>query len=160
MERFTEDGMMIFPNPDFKEEPKKDLVVLKEGYCPNGHSLMNPRIRFDKFSGIYFSVKAADGRKGFLGLSPVYGQHAKISVDIDLKSGEILEVTCPTCETPLPVFDKCSCAADLVAIYFTKKHNINDSVVICTRVDCYNGGVRNGGELLTQNYYESTRETH
>jgi hypothetical protein len=159
MQRFTEDGMMIFPNPDFKEVPQKDVLVLREGFCPNGHSLMSSRIHFNKFNGIYLSVKTPDGRKGFIGISPVYDQHARITVDIDLKSGETAELSCPVCAIHLPVFQKCSCGADLVTIYYTKRQNINDSVVICSRVDCLNSSVKNGADLLTKDYFESPRQT-
>ncbi len=150
---------MIFPNPDYKEEPKKEVVVLKEGYCSNGHTLINSRIQFDKFPGIHLRVKGQDGQRGFVGISPVYGAHSRISIDVDLKSGDIMELSCPTCETPLPVFSKCSCGADLVAIFFTKHKNLNDCVVVCSRVDCFNASVKNGGEHLAQDYFESARET-
>lgn len=58
MNMYDEDGMMIFPNPIKKEiKESKNVLVIKECFCPNGHGLLNSRVSFSGFPGIMLKVK-------------------------------------------------------------------------------------------------------
>ena len=157
MDRFNDKGMMLFPDPENRPDVEKatGLLVLREAFCPNGHSLMDRGVRFRTFPGVRFKVKAADGREGFVILSPLYKDKARVEIDIELKSKEILEPVCPECEAALPIYDKCECGADLVAVYHTKEKSMGDVAVFCKRADCFNEVFQNGGEVLTQTHIES-----
>lgn len=53
MNMYDEDGMMIFPNPIKKEiKESKNVLVIKECFCPNGHGLLNSRVSFSGFPGV------------------------------------------------------------------------------------------------------------
>lgn len=157
MDRFNNKGMMLFPDPDSKPDAeKKDrLLVLREAFCPNGHSLMNKKVRFRSFPGLQVKVKTESGKEGLIVLSPIHKDKGRVELDLEVKSGEILEPSCPECGESLPVYDKCECGADLVAVYHTKDRSMGDVVVFCKRADCFNEVVQNGGEVLTQTHIES-----
>jgi len=87
MERFDKKGMMIYPSPIRKIiREKEKVLVIKECYCPRGHSLINPRAVFNGFEGIELKVRAGD-REGRIVLSSIAGDKSRVAIGIDLKSG-------------------------------------------------------------------------
>ncbi len=66
MKLFNSKGMMLFPNPIKKEEicKQKNLLVVNECYCQNGHNLISDQAIFNGFNGILIKLK----RKMFQGL--------------------------------------------------------------------------------------------
>lgn len=155
MERFDKKGMMVIPSPirSIIREKEKVLVV-KECYCPKGHSLINPRAIFNGFKGIQLKVRTND-RKGHIVLSPLVGDKSRIALDVDLKSGELLQISCPTCDTPLPVYSPCACDGELIALFTTTEADYSHSVGICTRVDCFNGEIKSGSEMVSFSMLEA-----
>lgn len=150
MNIFDKDGMMVFPNPIKKQaEERKNVLVVKECYCRNGHNLMNKRASFSGFSGIMLMVKSAK-HAGKVILSPIFGDKSKISLDIDLQDGELLELSCPTCNSILPVYSKCACAGNLVALFLKNNSDYSNCIGICTRVNCFNSEIKSCNELLNQ----------
>lgn len=149
MKIFDKHGMLLFPNP-FKEEVKQseNVLIFTECFCPQGHNVIDKKANFNGLPGIIIKVASEEG-EGLLALSPVYGDKSKISVDISLKSGQVVQMFCPTCSTPLPVYSHCKCDADLVALFLTKEFTYSDCIGICNRVDCYNAEIKNAGELLS-----------
>lgn len=150
MNIFNNKGMMVFPNPH-KESSEKDfnkIIVIKECFCNNGHDLVSKRLNFNEFNGIYLKVKH-QGKTGFVGLSPVFGDKSRIFVDIDVKKDDILELFCPYCDVPLPVYSQCNCGSNILALYTTKKIEFSDCIGICNRVDCINAEIIRENQLIT-----------
>ncbi|MEK6777529.1 MAG: hypothetical protein AABY87_11745 [bacterium] len=149
MERFDKKGMMIYPSPIRKIiREKEKVLVVKECYCPKGHSLINPQAVFHGFEGIELKVRAGDS-EGRIVLSPIVGDKTRVAVGIDLKIGELLKIACPVCDTPLPVYSSCTCAGELITLFTTADNDYSQCVGICNRVDCFNGEIKSGGHLAT-----------
>lgn len=102
---------------------------------------------FNGHPGIYLKAKL-DDKEGFIGLSPMYGEKCRISLDIDLPGGAITELLCPTCDEGLPVFSPCNCGGEILALFLNNKGDFSDCIGICNRVDCNNAAVKSEGELL------------
>ena len=150
MDRFDKNGMMIIPhiNPPQAEAGKR-LLVVKECFCPNGHSLIDPHTAFNGHPGIMLDVRCGEAT-GKIALSPIHGQKARISVGILLESGREIELSCPTCHAVLPTHSTCECGSDIVAMFLTDKADFADCIGVCRKVDCYRARVTAGGELLSK----------
>ncbi len=149
MKIFDSKGMMIIPRPsqkDEKEGPK--VLVVKECFCPNGHNLVSKRAMFDEFEGIIMKAKKEDG-EGILAISPIYGQKARISMDIELVGGEPLELYCPYCDIALPAFSSCHCGGKIIAFFANRNRDFSNCIGVCNRVDCRNAVLQNEGKLLS-----------
>jgi hypothetical protein len=142
MERYDHKGMMVFPSPEKIKSAGKmaDLLVIRQCYCPNGHNLVNDKAVFDGFNGILLKVRNAGG-EGHVALNPVYGIKHRISLDIRLAHDELLEIFCPECGAPMPVYSSCSCGGDLVTLFLDEKPDFTNSILICNRVDCSNAQI-------------------
>ncbi len=146
---FDKKGMLIIPNPMKSEvSTNQKTVIISELYCPQGHSLLNPRTNFNSYPGIYFKVTSPT-QQGFVALSPIFGQVARIAIDIDLISGAIMELRCPHCDILLPIHSPCNCGGNLIALFLTRSNDFNDCVGICNRVDCRNFRIIESGEMIT-----------
>jgi hypothetical protein len=88
-------------------------------------------------------------------ISPIFKDRSRIYLDVDLADGEEVEILDPSNGESLPVFDKCECGSDLVAIYLTPEKSLKDSAVICRRIGCQNSEIRSGGEIVSQRLLES-----
>jgi hypothetical protein len=149
MKLFDKKGMMVIPNPiKDKTVSAPKVLIINELYCPNGHNLINNRTSFNSYPGILIKVEQA-GQIGMIALSPIYGDKCRITLDIDLKSGETIKMFCPHCDVALPVHSKCSCGADLITLFLTKEPRFADCVVICNRVDCANSSIIEGGDIIS-----------
>ncbi len=149
MKRYDQKGMMIFPVPEKIKKAGKlaDIVVIGRCFCPNGHNLVSSRAVFDGFNGIVLKVKHA-GQIGYVALNPVYGLKHRISLDISLVHDAVLEILCPECDAPLPVYSACSCGGSLVTLFLDEKPDFTNSVLICNRVDCHNAQIRLHNEMV------------
>jgi hypothetical protein len=157
MKRFDEKGMMIIPNPIKEEAVKAEKVlVVKEVYCPQGHNLVSGRAVFGKYPGILLKVKKGNAA-GFVALSPIYGEKCRISIDVDLKSGEICDLFCPECGIKLPIHSQCSCGAHLVALFLSPEQDFSDCIGICNRVDCTNSKILEGGQMISLSMIDKGR---
>jgi hypothetical protein len=148
MDRFNQNGMMIFPIPEKIKKTGKleDLIVIGRCFCPNGHNLISDQAVFDGFNGIMLKVRNS-GREGRVALNPVYGLKHRISIDIQLSRDELLEVFCPVCGASLPVYSTCSCGGDLITLFLDEKPDFTNSILICNRVDCPNAQIRLHNEM-------------
>jgi hypothetical protein len=150
MNIFDKDGMMVFPNPTRKEmKESKNVLVVKECFCQNGHSLISKSVSFSGLPGVMLKVKTKS-KHGLVALSPIYGDKSKISLDIDLTPGELLEVSCPTCNSKLTVYSKCSCGGNFMALFLTDKIDYSSCIGICNRVDCFNAELKGSSQLFNQ----------
>lgn len=149
--------MLVIPTPPKQSDCiGKDMLLVKECFCQNGHNLINKRVSFSGFDGIY--LRAGTGnQEGYIGLSPIYGEKCRISLDIDLKSGEISQLSCPFCGIGLPVFSTCHCGARIMTLFLNPRADFTDSIGICGRVDCTNSVVKSEGELLSLTMINSSK---
>jgi hypothetical protein len=149
MNRFDQNGMMIFPNPEkIKKVGKLEhILVIGQCFCPNGHNLISDQAVFDGFSGIILQVRKS-GQEGRVALNPVYGLKHRISIGIQLSRDELLEVFCPICGAALPVYSSCSCGGDLITLFLDEKPDFTNSILICNRVDCPNAQIRLHNEMV------------
>ena len=156
MKRFDKKGMMIFPNPagDKRILKSKKTLVIKECYCPNGHSLISSEVFFNKFEGILFRIARGD-KSGLIALSPVYGEKNRITIKLNLKDGDIWNFYCPECNIALPFYTLCECGGNLTTIFTSRDADFNHSIGICNRVGCQKATIHLGEELLTQAMLES-----
>ena len=149
MKLFNTKGMMLFPNPIKKEEicKQKNLLVVKECFCHNGHGLISEQAVFNRFNGIIIKVKKGK-QKGLVALSPVYGYKTRVCLDVKLKPGITWQICCPHCNEPLPVFSSCSCKGDIVALFLNKNADFSNSILICNRIDCFNAQIKFNDEII------------
>jgi len=79
------------------------------------------------------------GRKGFLWISSIYGDHETIEPEeLNVLPGDVVKFFCPHCEKPLPVVEKCYCKGDQVKIELSTGGNLQ----FCDRKGCYYGSIR------------------
>ena len=147
MERFNSRGMLLIPNPLAPGPAPRKVLVMRQLYCPAAHELISPRVHFHTYPGILIRARAASG-EGLVGLSPIYGDRSRIALDIDFTTGEIRELSCPTCGAPLPVHSPCPCGADLVSLFTTPQADFADCIGICNRVDCPQAHIILNDELI------------
>lgn len=149
MKRFDEKGMMIIPNP-IKDQPSQaaTVLVIKELFCPEGHNVVSGRVVFNGHPGILLKVKK-ENESGYVALSPIYGEKNRISIDIDLKDGEVYDLLCPQCGTALPIHSPCSCGANMVALFLSSDKDFSDCIGICNRVNCPNAKILESGKLIS-----------
>jgi hypothetical protein len=149
MQRFNNEGMMIFPTPlpEAYRESERVLVV-QACYCQRGHMLINERAQFNEFNGIFLRVKKND-EDGLVALSPVYGDPSRVSLGVRLEKNDVFSLLCPECGVQLPVFGPCRCEADLITIFLTAEADFGNCIGICSRVGCFHAQLMSGNELLT-----------
>ncbi len=148
MGTFNEIREMILINP-FRSKKLynlKELIVIRECYCPNGHSLISDQAVFDGHNGIVLKVKSKD-KEGIIALDPVYGMKHRYS-SFNLPKDELLQIVCPECGIPLPVFSNCSCGGELVTLFLDQKSKFANSILICNRVDCQHAQLRFNNEVV------------
>jgi len=155
MSIFDNKGMMIFPNPKSNRTNNENIIVVQECFCSKGHNLLNKRINFNGYYGIYLKVKHNE-KSGFVGLSPVFGDKSRVFIDIDVNTDDLLELSCPECDTPLPVYSACSCGSSLLALFSTKKLEFSNCIGICNKVDCVNSEIISENKLISISMIDPT----
>jgi hypothetical protein len=155
-DRFDERGMLVIPDPRcYEKKAAEKVLVLNHCYCPEGHDLISSRACFNGRSGIMIRVRKLTG-EGTVALSPIYGDKTRVALDIDLESGEILDLRCPICDAPLPVYTQCpSCDGQMVAIFTQPKADFANCVAVCNRVDCPIASIIDSGQLIAQSMIET-----
>ncbi|MDF1581211.1 MAG: hypothetical protein P1P74_10615 [Desulfuromonadales bacterium] len=114
--------------------------VITECFCHNKHSLIDDLSKFGDYKGISLKLVSSLS-KGQLTLSPVIGDLSRTFFNFNYVADELIKICCPTCLEPLPVYDTCSCGADLVAIFTSRKADFSECVGICQRVGCLNAKI-------------------
>jgi len=148
MKRFDKNGMMVFPNPLRKSQicKGKELLVIEQCFCHNGHNLISDRAVFNGFNGIM--LRASRGKQsGLVALSPVYGYKSRVSLDLKFNSGEIWEISCPVCNQPLPVYSECDCGGKLFVLFLNPNRNFSNAIILCNRIDCFNAEIKLESEM-------------
>ena len=149
MSLFTRSGMLKIPNPKDNKVlcENRDLYVINECYCPNGHSLISDEVLFNNFKGILVKVSRSP-ESGTLALSPTFGCKNKITKGIELKFNELYNLECPVCNASLPVFNRCHCGGSILSLFMNKKGAFSSFVGICNRIGCKESSIRIDDDLL------------
>lgn len=116
-------------------EPTQAYELVAGSYCSNGHNLISGAATFAGYDGITLKLKN-DHQEGLLALSPIIGDKDRTFFDTKWTQGEIVDICCPTCSEPLPVYNECACGANLIAIFTTTKSDFSDCIGICQRIGC------------------------
>jgi hypothetical protein len=106
--------------------------------------------KFRDQPGIQLWVKGKR-REQVVTLSPFQGDNAKVYV-WEFEAGEVLDVRCPECRTPLPVLAPCPCSPDscCIVIFLNEHQDYNDAMGVCNAWGCPRSYVRLSGEILTE----------
>ena len=148
MQRFDGDGKLIIPRAGKKVQPSEaPPAIVTQVFCPDGHSLINPRMQFNAHSGIVIKARQ-NSNTGLIGLSPIVGDKSRFSLDLDLQDNAILWLGCPHCDAPLPDHSPCECGATLVVLSLTTPPSYDKCIGICNRVGCPHAVFIQNDELL------------
>lgn len=109
--------------------------VITECYCPHGHAIVTEATRFQGHPGLALKLKSRSA-EGLLLLSPVVGDRDRLFIDFDQQVGEVVEICCPVCAEPFPVYNVCPCGAHLVALFTSPMARFSQCVGICQRLGC------------------------
>jgi hypothetical protein len=154
MERFDKKGMIVIPNPVQKAASMVKVLIVRELFCPAGHSLISERAIFNGHPGILLGVGLNES-KGLVAISPICGDKTRISLDIDLPDDRIVNLFCPTCGINLPRYATCGCGADLTALFLTCNASFADCIGVCNRIGCINARFVTSGELISETMLET-----
>lgn len=130
-------------------------AVVDECYCPNGHSIITDLATFQGYPGLTLRLKNR-ASEGLLVISPVLGDHDRKFIDFERKVGEVVEICCPTCSVPFPVYNVCPCGAHLVALFTSPKAVFSQCIGLCQRLGCLHSELLSERDLRLysrQNYF-------
>ena len=125
------------------EHKLQEKQVISDCYCLNGHSILSDIATFHGHPGLTLQLKSKTD-EGLLVISPVIGDKDRSFINFETKPGEIVEICCPTCFEPFPVYNVCPCGAHLVALFTSQKAHFSQCIGICQRLGCLHS------ELLTE----------
>jgi hypothetical protein len=112
-------------------------IAVKDGRCPNGHSLMTESLKFDGQNAIVCAV-GVGGRTGEIFLNPFYGRF-EYRCDLDLKKGDVVALACPECGVSLAVDTICRlCNIPMFAVHLPD----GGQVEACPKVGCHNHALK------------------
>ncbi len=114
--------------------------------CPNGHNILSSKHLFSGYPGILLKLKTAD-RQGLLSISPIIGDPDRSFHNFIQHMGEIVEICCPVCDEPFPIYNQCGCGAHLIALFTSEQNNFSDCIGLCQRIGCLNAEIISGREL-------------
>lgn len=118
-------------------------MVVRECYCPKGHSILSDLATFGGHQGLTLRLLTAT-QDGLLSLSPIIGDRDRTFFNFEEVAGEVIQICCPTCAEPFPVYNECSCGAHLVALFTSPQTSFAKCIGICQRIGCLHS------ELLTE----------
>ena len=156
--RFDKRGFLVIPDPkDIHEEKTgKKVLVVEECFCPKGHSLMDGRVKFNGRPGIRHKIRKISGEEGEIVLSPVYGEHVRVELGVDVAPGDVNTILCPECGVEFPTIDQCICGqGEIKAIFLDKEASMQHSIGICNAIDCFNSKIISYGEAISHKMLEA-----
>ena len=116
-------------------ESQPEIELVDHCYCDDGHDLISDKASFAGHPGITLKLRN-DRQEGLLSLSPIIGDKERTFFGTEWINGEVVEICCPTCSKPLPVYNECFCGADLVAMFTTNNNDFANCIGICQRIGC------------------------
>jgi predicted RNA-binding Zn-ribbon protein involved in translation (DUF1610 family) len=112
-------------------------LAVREGKCPNGHSLMTETVRFGGQPAISATVRVR-GREGTIFLNPFYGRF-EYRCDLELTEGDVVALSCPECGAPLTIDTTCRlCNIPMFAVHLPD----GGQVEACPKVGCHNHSLK------------------
>ncbi len=120
--------------------------LIRECFCPKGHNLVSDLAFFGGYPGITLRLKN-ERNDGLLVLSPIIGDKSRTFFDFEKVAGEIVQICCPTCSEPLPVYNVCTCGADLVAMFSNLNAEFSNCIGICQRIGCLHSEIISNRDL-------------
>jgi len=144
----------VITDQDLQQDPQKSEVIT-ECYCPNGHSILSETELFQGHPGLTLKLKNKSS-EGLLIISPVLGDRDRVFVDFEKRLGEVVEICCPVCSEPFPVYNVCPCDAHLVALFTSQKAHFSQCIGICQRLGCLHSELLSERDLRLysrQDYY-------
>ncbi len=109
--------------------------LITQCFCRNGHSILSDKGVFDGHAGLTLQLKNSR-QTGFLAISPIIGDCRRQFIDFERIPGEVVEICCPVCDEPFPIYNECSCGAHLVALFTSPRAQFSHCVGICQRIGC------------------------
>ncbi len=144
----------ILPRQDSGEEKQPHAQpqqqVVEHCYCPNGHSILSSEHQYSGYPGLLLKLKATE-YAGLLSISPIIGDHARKFHDFAQQRGEIVEICCPVCDKPFPIYNVCHCKSHLIALFTSPKIDYADCIGICQRMGCLYAEIISGRDLRLLN---------
>lgn len=128
------------------EQTQEEFELVVNCHCSNGHNLISDLATFSGYAGITLKLRN-DHQEGLLSLSPIIGDKDRTFFDTEWTRGEIVEICCPTCSTPLPVYNECVCGADLIAMFISDKNDFSNCIGICQRIGCTHSEIKSNSQL-------------
>jgi predicted Zn-ribbon and HTH transcriptional regulator len=140
---FDSDGKLHIPildklkHSESKLETEGDHFIVKEAFCPKGHSLMS-KIRINGRKGIkFFLTDTENKRETEIVVSPILGKHEIITLSGEVfQEDDIIKAYCPTCHSELEVLVDCECGAHIYVFYLDNHLDRNFGISFCSRVGC------------------------
>jgi len=132
--------------PITEQSTPAELELVVGCYCSNGHNLISDLATFAGHGGITIKLRN-DQQEGLLSLSQVVGDKDRTFFDTNWTKNEIVEICCPTCSEPLPVYNECACGANLIAMFTTAESNFSDCIGICQRIGCTHSEITSNHDL-------------
>ena len=118
-----------------QEEDQADRRVIDACFCPNGHSILTDIRTFQGLPALTLKLIGKRG-EGVLAISPVIGDCNREFIDFEQVPGEVVEICCPECSMPFPIYNECPCGAHLVALFTSPKTHFAQCIGICQRIGC------------------------
>ena len=132
------------------EENRPDIELVTTCLCAKGHDLISDKASFSGHHGITLKLRN-DRQEGLLSLSPIIGDKDRSFIDADWNQDEIVEICCPVCSEPLPVYNECFCGVDLVAMFTTTGSDFANCIGICQRIGCTHAEIISNYDLRVNN---------
>ena len=108
-------------------------IRIREGYCPNGCSLVNPKKKIAGKPAITTEIRVR-GSTGTIDFNPYYGVFEYEST-VEFQSGDVVDLYCPHCRASLTVEELCGmCHVPMFAIHLAD----GGEVRACPKVGCRN----------------------
>lgn len=120
--------------------------VIDGCFCQNGHSILSDKVLFDGHPGLTLSLKNSR-QQGLLSISPIIGDSRREFIDFERIPGEVVDICCPVCDDPFPIYNECSCGAHLVALFTSPRAQFSRCVGICQRIGCLHSELISEREL-------------
>ncbi len=131
---------------------RSGVIAITHVYCPNGHNLVNADsdARFNGYPGISLKVKGKD-TEGIVIVSPIHGDDTRFGVN-NFTPGEITRISCPVCDTELPVIQDCGCNAEskLVGLYLDPELIEGSQVVLCNSWGCLRSRITDRFQIISK----------
>ncbi len=144
---FDSKGRLKIPAKDVKREE----LIVKEAYCPEGHNLVTDMHLINGYPGIELAFRKENGEEGMVVLSPVLGDRTAIFLKGNVEEGEVVKFLCPVCERPLPILTTCDFCGqgNIYVLFLDTDFSFNNAITFCSKRGCPNSTIRKSDRIIT-----------